>query len=156
MFSTATICSQSPMTTSQVLSAFVGFITKTELSHEKQNLFASIRVCQLRAQNSVSRSKCSTTIRRKRPSPCRLKYKSAPVLFVQTKRLLDILAGRKDPRGLRGTVLIDGAPQPPNFKCMSGYVSQVASSFPNLINGVPSGNAMGHPDEWTFSFRSPK
>ncbi|XP_063074749.1 broad substrate specificity ATP-binding cassette transporter ABCG2-like [Engraulis encrasicolus] len=37
---------------------------------------------------------------------------------------LDVLAGRKDPGGLSGEVLIDGAPQPPNFKCLSGYVVQ--------------------------------
>lgn len=37
---------------------------------------------------------------------------------------LDILAARKDPAGLMGVVLIDGAPQPPNFKCLSGYVVQ--------------------------------
>ncbi|XP_067850614.1 broad substrate specificity ATP-binding cassette transporter ABCG2 [Heptranchias perlo] len=38
--------------------------------------------------------------------------------------LLDILAARKDPSGLKGEVLIDGAPQPANFKCISGYVVQ--------------------------------
>ncbi|XP_032876142.1 broad substrate specificity ATP-binding cassette transporter ABCG2 isoform X1 [Amblyraja radiata] len=38
--------------------------------------------------------------------------------------LLDILAARKDPTGLKGQVLIDGAPQPANFKCISGYVVQ--------------------------------
>ncbi|XP_059504311.1 broad substrate specificity ATP-binding cassette transporter ABCG2 isoform X2 [Stegostoma tigrinum] len=38
--------------------------------------------------------------------------------------LLDILAARKDPSGLKGQVLIDGAPQPSNFKCISGYVVQ--------------------------------
>uniref|UniRef100_A0A8C5B8K6 Broad substrate specificity ATP-binding cassette transporter ABCG2 n=1 Tax=Gadus morhua TaxID=8049 RepID=A0A8C5B8K6_GADMO len=37
---------------------------------------------------------------------------------------LDILAARKDPAGLSGEVLIDGVPQPPNFKCLSGYVVQ--------------------------------
>ncbi|XP_054460635.1 broad substrate specificity ATP-binding cassette transporter ABCG2d [Anoplopoma fimbria] len=37
---------------------------------------------------------------------------------------LDILAARKDPLGLLGEVLIDKAPQPPNFKCISGYVVQ--------------------------------
>ncbi|KAM3590485.1 uncharacterized protein V6R79_010775 [Siganus canaliculatus] len=37
---------------------------------------------------------------------------------------LDVLAARKDPSGLTGEVLIDGAPQPPNFKCLSGYVVQ--------------------------------
>ncbi|XP_053499308.1 broad substrate specificity ATP-binding cassette transporter ABCG2 isoform X1 [Ictalurus furcatus] len=37
---------------------------------------------------------------------------------------LDVLAARKDPKGLTGEVLIDGAPQPPNFKCLSGYVVQ--------------------------------
>nr|XP_056711303.1 broad substrate specificity ATP-binding cassette transporter ABCG2-like [Euleptes europaea] len=38
--------------------------------------------------------------------------------------LLDILATRKDPRGLTGEILINGHPQPPQFKCMSGYVIQ--------------------------------
>ncbi|XP_024059698.1 ATP-binding cassette sub-family G member 2-like isoform X2 [Terrapene carolina triunguis] len=38
--------------------------------------------------------------------------------------LLDILAARKDPHGLSGHVLINGAPQPANFKCISGYVVQ--------------------------------
>lgn len=38
--------------------------------------------------------------------------------------LLDVLAARKDPHGLSGEVLIDGKPQPPNFKCLSGYVVQ--------------------------------
>uniref|UniRef100_A0A4W6BTF5 ATP-binding cassette, sub-family G (WHITE), member 2a n=1 Tax=Lates calcarifer TaxID=8187 RepID=A0A4W6BTF5_LATCA len=39
-------------------------------------------------------------------------------------RFLDVLAARKDPAGLSGEVLINGAPQPPNFKCLSGYVVQ--------------------------------
>uniref|UniRef100_A0ACB8E9E1 ATP-binding cassette sub- G member 2 n=1 Tax=Sphaerodactylus townsendi TaxID=933632 RepID=A0ACB8E9E1_9SAUR len=38
--------------------------------------------------------------------------------------LLDILATRKDPHGLTGEILINGFPQPPQFKCMSGYVVQ--------------------------------
>ncbi|XP_011230514.1 broad substrate specificity ATP-binding cassette transporter ABCG2 isoform X1 [Ailuropoda melanoleuca] len=38
--------------------------------------------------------------------------------------LLDILAARKDPDGLSGDVLINGAPRPANFKCNSGYVVQ--------------------------------
>ncbi|CDS42066.1 ATP binding cassette sub family G [Echinococcus multilocularis] len=38
--------------------------------------------------------------------------------------LLDVLAGRKDPQFLTGEVLIDGRPQPKNFKCVSGYVVQ--------------------------------
>ncbi|KAF5890618.1 ABC transporter G family member 2, partial [Clarias magur] len=37
---------------------------------------------------------------------------------------LDVLAARKDPSGLSGEVLIDGAPQPSNYKCLSGYVVQ--------------------------------
>uniref|UniRef100_A0A8C2D121 ATP-binding cassette, sub-family G (WHITE), member 2a n=1 Tax=Cyprinus carpio TaxID=7962 RepID=A0A8C2D121_CYPCA len=41
-----------------------------------------------------------------------------------TREFLDVLAARKDPAGLSGEVLIDGAPQPPNFKCLSGYVVQ--------------------------------
>uniref|UniRef100_A0A8C6TIJ2 ATP-binding cassette, sub-family G (WHITE), member 2a n=1 Tax=Neogobius melanostomus TaxID=47308 RepID=A0A8C6TIJ2_9GOBI len=43
---------------------------------------------------------------------------------------LDVLAARKDPSGLSGQVLIDGAPQPPNFKCLSGYVVQVCAKKP--------------------------
>ena len=39
-------------------------------------------------------------------------------------RLLDILAARKDPYGLTGEVLINGHPQPSNFRLMSGYVVQ--------------------------------
>ncbi|KAL1768268.1 hypothetical protein HispidOSU_029025 [Sigmodon hispidus] len=38
--------------------------------------------------------------------------------------LLDVLAARKDPRGLSGDVLINGSPQPADFKCSSGYVVQ--------------------------------
>jgi len=41
-------------------------------------------------------------------------------------RLLDILAGRKDPSGLSGHVLIDGRPLPTNFKRISGYVVQAS------------------------------
>lgn len=45
-----------------------------------------------------------------------------------SRRFLDVLAARKDPAGLTGEVLIDGAPQPPNFKCLSGYVVQVGET----------------------------
>lgn len=45
--------------------------------------------------------------------------------FSQSLRFLDVLAARKDPAGLCGEVLINGALQPPNFKCLSGYVVQV-------------------------------
>ncbi|XP_062902986.1 broad substrate specificity ATP-binding cassette transporter ABCG2 [Mobula hypostoma] len=38
--------------------------------------------------------------------------------------LLDILAARKEPIGLKGQVLVDGVPQPADFKCISGYVVQ--------------------------------
>uniref|UniRef100_A0A8D3E1L0 ABC transporter domain-containing protein n=1 Tax=Scophthalmus maximus TaxID=52904 RepID=A0A8D3E1L0_SCOMX len=37
---------------------------------------------------------------------------------------LDVLAARKDPAGLTGEVLIDGAPQPPNFKCLASWSGQ--------------------------------
>ena len=40
-------------------------------------------------------------------------------------RLLDVLAGRKNPEGLSGSILVDGGKQPKNFKCMTGYVVQV-------------------------------
>ncbi|XP_017176394.1 ATP-binding cassette sub-family G member 3 isoform X1 [Mus musculus] len=38
--------------------------------------------------------------------------------------LLDVLAARRDPRGLSGDILINGKPRPANFKCTSGYVPQ--------------------------------
>ena len=38
--------------------------------------------------------------------------------------LLDILADRKDPRGLTGRVLLDGSRPPPTFKYIVGYVVQ--------------------------------
>jgi len=38
--------------------------------------------------------------------------------------LLDTLAGRKDPSGLSGQLLVDGQLQPKNYKCMTGYVVQ--------------------------------
>ena len=41
-------------------------------------------------------------------------------------RLLDILAGRKDPLGLEGHVLVNGKKQPKNFKALTGYVVQVS------------------------------
>lgn len=47
-------------------------------------------------------------------------------MYVSSPRLLDILAARKDPDGLSGDVLINGAPRPANFKCNSGYVVQVS------------------------------
>ena len=43
--------------------------------------------------------------------------------------LLDILAGRKDPAGLSGTVLVDSQKQAENFKCLSGYVVQVHRTY---------------------------
>uniref|UniRef100_A0A8I6A653 ATP-binding cassette, subfamily G (WHITE), member 3-like 3 n=1 Tax=Rattus norvegicus TaxID=10116 RepID=A0A8I6A653_RAT len=38
--------------------------------------------------------------------------------------LLDVLAARRDPCGLSGDILVNGKPQPANFKCTSGYVPQ--------------------------------
>eukprot|EP00063_Salmo_salar_P037458 XP_014012293.1 PREDICTED: ATP-binding cassette sub-family G member 2-like [Salmo salar] len=55
---------------------------------------------------------------------------------------LDVLAARKDPAGLAGEVLIDGAPQPPNFKCLSGYVVQCVFCLQvgtQLIRGISGG-----------------
>ncbi|XP_043569071.1 broad substrate specificity ATP-binding cassette transporter ABCG2-like [Chiloscyllium plagiosum] len=54
-------------------------------------------------------------------------FDSSSIVDYSTKLttvLLDILAARKDRRGLSGEVLIDGIPQPSNFKCISGYVVQ--------------------------------
>lgn len=62
------------------------------------------------------------------------KLKSQIIAFVvfTLPRFLDILAARKDPAGLLGEVLVDRAPQPPNFKCLSGYVVQVQCFVLNL------------------------
>ncbi|XP_033103706.1 broad substrate specificity ATP-binding cassette transporter ABCG2-like [Anneissia japonica] len=38
--------------------------------------------------------------------------------------LLDVLAARKHPKGLSGVVLIDGLPQPAEFRLIAGYVVQ--------------------------------
>ncbi|KAF3825021.1 hypothetical protein GH733_005655 [Mirounga leonina] len=51
-------------------------------------------------------------------------HETWPQCHSGTHRLLDILAARKDPNGLSGDVLINGAPRPANFKCNSGYVVQ--------------------------------
>ena len=40
-------------------------------------------------------------------------------------RLLDTLAGRKDPSGLTGRLLVNGRKQPKNFRHLTGYVVQV-------------------------------
>ena len=40
-------------------------------------------------------------------------------------RLLDTLAGRKDPSGLTGRLLVNGRKQPKNFMHLTGYVVQV-------------------------------
>ena len=52
-------------------------------------------------------------------------YKTA----ITNGSLLDVLAGRKDPRGLSGEVLINGSHLPKNFKRISGYVVQVYKLF---------------------------
>uniref|UniRef100_A0A8C4RP54 ATP-binding cassette sub-family G member 2-like n=1 Tax=Erpetoichthys calabaricus TaxID=27687 RepID=A0A8C4RP54_ERPCA len=70
-------------------------------------------------------------------NPCTREFKSEPLGIMKPglnailgptgsgkSSLLDILAARKDPSGLSGDVLIDGVPQPTNFKCISGYVVQ--------------------------------
>uniref|UniRef100_A0A8C3S7C8 ABC transporter domain-containing protein n=1 Tax=Chelydra serpentina TaxID=8475 RepID=A0A8C3S7C8_CHESE len=51
-------------------------------------------------------------------------FKKCLVLIFSFSRLLDIIAARKDPQGLSGEILINGAPRPANFKCISGYVVQ--------------------------------
>jgi len=40
-------------------------------------------------------------------------------------RMLDALAGRTEPSGVKGTILIDGQRPPKGFKFMTGYVIQV-------------------------------
>lgn len=58
--------------------------------------------------------------------PPNLPWHKFPSLMIYFWRFLDILAARKDPSGVSGKVLVDGAQQPPNFKCLSGYVVQVS------------------------------
>ena len=58
-------------------------------------------------------------------------------------RLLDVLADRKAKAGLSGHVLVNGNPQPSNFKCSTGYVVQVcvidSLLFGSLHNVLPLG-----------------
>ena len=50
-------------------------------------------------------------------------------LFINN-RLLDVLAKRKDPKGLKkGSVLVDDQLMKDDFRLMSGYVVQVIISF---------------------------
>jgi len=51
------------------------------------------------------------------------KFLNGIIVFIIS--LLDLLAGRKDPRGCDGLVLSDSYSIPKNFKCMTGYVVQV-------------------------------
>jgi len=51
-----------------------------------------------------------------------------------------VLAARKDPAGLSGEVLIDGIPQPPNFKCISGYVVQVSNCLQWRLGALRRGS----------------
>ena len=41
--------------------------------------------------------------------------------------LLDIISGRKVARGVTGNVVINGEFIPENFRCASGYVTQVST-----------------------------
>ena len=45
--------------------------------------------------------------------------------YMNYNRLLDVLADRKNKKGLSGHVLINDRRQPKNFKCASAYVVQV-------------------------------
>ena len=62
--------------------------------------------------------------------------------------LLDILAGRKDRSGLIGQVMVNGEPQPRNFKCISGYVVQVSAQCHDhpiylvVLNTGPTGHPL--------------
>ena len=43
--------------------------------------------------------------------------------------LLDVISGRNVKRGVTGDVVINGELIPENFRCASGYVTQVKSIF---------------------------
>ena len=45
------------------------------------------------------------------------------------RSLLDIISGRKVNTGVTGDVVINGEFIPENFRCASGYVTQVKSVF---------------------------
>jgi len=47
------------------------------------------------------------------------------MMMMMMYRLLDVLAGRTEHKGISGYLLVDGKDQPHNFKCMTGYVVQV-------------------------------
>jgi len=43
--------------------------------------------------------------------------------------MLDVLACRKDPAGVEGTLLVDGHEVPKHLKLMTGYVVQVSQGL---------------------------
>jgi len=45
--------------------------------------------------------------------------------ILATFSLLDIISGRKEKRGITGNIIINGEFIPENFRCASGYVTQV-------------------------------
>ena len=66
-------------------------------------------------------------------------------MFVYTfSSFLDVLAGRKDPAGIRGHLLLDGKPVPENFKCMVGYVVQVCLGHQDRVKATIVRVCLGH------------
>ena len=61
-------------------------------------------------------------------------YREYILIIILLYSLLDVLAGRNDPSGLSGTVLVNGERQPNNFKCITGYVVQVRKDFSSHYN----------------------
>lgn len=65
-----------------------------------------------------------------------IKFSLTQSITVMFSRFLDVLAGRKDPSGVSGHLLLDGRPVPNNFKCMVGYVVQVIFIYQNSLHLV--------------------
>ncbi|KAI3375501.1 hypothetical protein L3Q82_003831 [Scortum barcoo] len=93
---------------------------------KQQVLFQSAGSGQQRHGSTVSFHNIHYKVRQGGNCLCRKKGTTKDILI--DLKFLDVLAARKDPAGLSGEVLIDGAPQPPNFKCLSGYVVQVGET----------------------------
>ena len=68
--------------------------------------------------------------------------------------MLDILARKKDPKGLTGNLMVNGKPIQDNYKMMCGYVPQVINVPEIDINPLEKGD---FDDKFAYShlFRVP-
>lgn len=55
-----------------------------------------------------------------------IRVSQANYTLIVGDRLLDVLAKRCEEKGISGDIFVDGRKRPKHFKCVTGYVVQVA------------------------------